>query len=86
MADYYTFRKWSVTAHGHEVAVVGPGDRVLDLQQRLSPKGPRASVSRRGQNGLIAATRGVETPHWYTKPVANRLFQCVSNALFGISR
>jgi hypothetical protein len=55
MADYYTFRKWSVTAHGHQVAVVGPGDRVLDLQQRLSPKGPRASVSRRGQNGLIAA-------------------------------
>jgi 16S rRNA G1207 methylase RsmC len=56
MADYYTFRKWSVAAHGHELAIagkpgvwswdtlkpgtaallevadVGPGDDVLDLQ------------------------------------------------------
>jgi hypothetical protein len=66
MADYYTFRKWSVTAHGHEMVVagkpgvwswdtlnpgtaallevadVGPGDDVLDLQQRLSLKRPRS--------------------------------------------
>jgi hypothetical protein len=34
----------------------------------------QASVSRWGQNGLIAATRSGETPRWYPKPVANRFF------------
>jgi len=33
----------------------------------------QASISCWGQNGLIAATRSVETPRWYPKPVANRL-------------
>jgi hypothetical protein len=33
----------------------------------------QASVSCWGQNGFIAATRSVETPRWYPKPVANRL-------------
>jgi hypothetical protein len=46
---------------------ISSSSSVIGLPQ-LQP----ASVSRWGQNGLIAATRSVETPRWYPKPVANR--------------